>query len=69
MKATKGARKLTSILLALSMAASMLITCASAAPSGIQLDLVYPEDVPQESVTVTVYQGYPTSYSNAAAQL
>lgn len=69
MKATKGAKKLTSVLLTLSMLASMMITCAFAAGDGAKLTLIYPEDVPQEAVTVTIYKGYPASSSNAASQI
>ncbi|MEY8402641.1 LysM peptidoglycan-binding domain-containing protein [Oscillospiraceae bacterium 44-34] len=65
----KKTRILTSWLVVLAMAASLLTIPASAADKSAQLKFTYPETIVQEDVTVELYQGFPTSSSAALEKM
>lgn len=57
----KKNRILTSWLVVLAMAASLLTIPASAAEGEAQLKFIYPDTIVQEDVTVELYQGFPAA--------
>lgn len=57
--------KLVSFLLTLVLLVGVTVTAAGA-QNGVKLEFIYPEDVPQEAVTLTVHKGVPTGNGGIA---